>query len=61
MEEIIVEIDETGNVIVEGKGFIGADCQKLTKELEAALGDVQSVKLKPEYRQQRTGTHKVGR
>ena len=42
MEEIICEIDERGNVVFEGKGFVGADCIKETAALEAALGNKTS-------------------
>lgn len=55
--EIIIEIDAVGNVQVEGKGFVGAECKTLTKDLEEALGDVTETKFKPEYRQ----TRAVGR
>ncbi len=49
-QEIVIDIDGDGNVKVEGKGFVGAECKTLTADLEAALGDVQKADLKPEYR-----------
>lgn len=51
MQEVVIDIDPVGNVTVEGKGFVGSECQAITKEIEAALGDVQQVELKPEFRQ----------
>lgn len=50
MVEIIIDIDEHGNATIEGKGFVGEDCVKLTKELEEALGVVENRRFKPEYR-----------
>jgi hypothetical protein len=50
VEEIIIDIDERGNVRIEGKGFSGPDCVKFTEELENALGTVEKRELKPEYR-----------
>lgn len=50
MAEFIIDIDETGNVRVEGKGISGPECVKLTEDLEKALGDVEKKTLKPDYR-----------
>lgn len=61
MEEIIIDIDESGNVQVEGKGIVGEDCVKLTKDIEEALGEVTGRKLKPEYLQKRTVPNKLAR
>ena len=63
MPEIIVEVDTDGSVVIEGKGFIGAECRQATAAIEAALGDVIKVTPKPELRQGvRAGTGKaVGR
>jgi hypothetical protein len=59
-QEIVIDIDAVGNVKVEGKGIEGMDCKALTKELEAALGDVQQVRLKPEYHRPKAHVRKVG-
>lgn len=59
MQEILIEIDTVGNVKVEGKGFSGAECTKVTEAIEDALGEVESRKLKPEFRQTRTATNKA--
>ena len=48
---IVVEIDETGGVKIEGHGFVGADCAKATAFLETALGKKTGDVKKPEYNQ----------
>lgn len=60
MEEIIVDIELNGDVRFEGKGFVGSECEKLTKELEEAVGVVTKRTLKPEYRRARIATRKAG-
>ena len=47
--EIIVS--PTGEVLIEGVGFKGTDCEKATRFLEVALGVVNSKAKKPEYHQ----------
>lgn len=49
--EIIIDIDQNGNATIEGKGFSGGECTKLTAAIEEALGDVTKRDFKPEYRQ----------
>lgn len=61
MERIVIDIDEKGNVRIEGEGFAGTDCTKLTKAIEEALGEVTERKLKPEYRQTRVAPRTVAR
>lgn len=51
MQEVIIDIDPAGNVKVEGKGFVGSECQAVTRAIEEALGDVEQVELKAEFRQ----------
>lgn len=51
MKEITIDIDANGNVTIEGSGFVGTECTQLTKEIEAALGEVTKRDLKPEHRQ----------
>ncbi len=48
-EEIIIDIDEAGNVKVEGKNIQGPHCMQLTAEIEEALGATQKVTKKPEF------------
>ena len=49
-KQIIVDIDEDGNCSIEGKGFIGPECDKAISEIEKALGDTTRSTKKPEYR-----------
>lgn len=56
MEEITIDIDERGNVTVEGHGISGPDCKKLTEGIEKALGVATKTELKAEYRQVRSAT-----
>lgn len=58
-QKIIIDIDEQGHVQVEGEGFAGAECQALTRDLEHALGEVERVTLKPEYRQTKAAVRKA--
>lgn len=60
MKEIIIDIDPQGNVTVEGKGFKGPECEQFTKDIESALGEVESKTLKPEYRLSHGVARKVG-
>lgn len=41
-QHIDVIIDENGDVTVTTRGFTGKSCQDATRQLEAALGAVQS-------------------
>ena len=59
-EEIVMDIDANGNVQIETNGFVGADCQAITKGLEEALGTVERAELKPEYRQAKPATKAIG-
>lgn len=51
MSEIIVTVDEVGEVKVEGKGFAGKSCVEATRELEQALGTVTADTKKAEFYQ----------
>jgi len=51
-EEIIVDIHPDGKITMEAKGFHGKQCEVIMSELEASLGKVVNVKLKPEYHEQ---------
>ena len=48
-EEIIVDILTDGTVKMEGKGFHGKQCEIVMAEIEATLGKVANVRVKPEY------------
>jgi len=60
MEQIVIDIDEAGNVRIEGKGIVGPDCESLTADLESSLGTVESHVRKPEFRQARKVVRKAG-
>ena len=49
---IEVVITPTGEVKIDAVGFKGADCEKATAFLEAALGIEQIRVRKPEFHQQ---------
>jgi len=48
-KEIIIEIDESGNCSLDGKGFVGPECEKAMAEIESALGKVTNKTRKAEY------------
>ena len=52
--EIIVST--TGEFTIEGVGFKGPGCEKATKFLEEALGQVELRRKKPEFHQFGTST-----
>ena len=60
MPDIIIDIGPDGEIKMEVKGAVGADCEKLTEALEEALGVVTSKKKLPEYFQKskQSQTHK---
>jgi hypothetical protein len=49
MPVIDVIVHPNGEVRVETRGFAGADCQRATRGLEAALGLVQSEQLTADF------------
>jgi hypothetical protein len=49
MQEIIIDIDVTGEVKLEGKGFQGKSCDEAMGAFEKALGITTNRKNKPEY------------
>jgi hypothetical protein len=57
-----VTIAPDGELDIQAVGFHGADCQKATAFLEAALGKVADRHRKPEYfqRAQQRGFQRVG-
>jgi uncharacterized protein YuzE len=59
-EEIVIDIDSDGGVVIEGKNFTGNECTALTKELENALGEVTRRTLKPEHRLSKSVLKKAG-
>ncbi|MBT3192510.1 MAG: DUF2997 domain-containing protein [Verrucomicrobia bacterium] len=60
---IDVIVDAAGHIQIDAVGFQGADCEKATAFLEAALGQVAGRERKPEYMARRAVSRKqqVGR
>jgi len=52
--EIVVTIDESGNVSMEVKGIKGPGCEKVLKPFEG-LGEVLEERRTPEYYQREVG------
>ncbi len=51
MKEVIIVIDQDGNCSIDGKGFIGTECEKCLGEIENSIGIRSKVQYKTEYRQ----------
>lgn len=56
--EVIVGKD--GSLRIDAEGFQGADCEKATRFLEQALGQVKAKDRKPEYYRQAWNQQRVG-
>lgn len=60
--EVIAKVGPKGEVIVEVEGAKGKSCVDLTKDLEEALGSVESRKKKTDYwKQNIVGTSRTKR
>ena len=57
--DIVLDIDEDGNIVITVEGVKGTDCTKITKELEAALGVVIDQQFTSEYYQEEEGRLKI--
>ena len=51
MKEIIIDIDKDGNCSVDGKNFIGPECQTFIGEIQECIGDTLAKTTKPEFHQ----------
>ena len=60
-QEVVIIIEPDGSATIEGKGFSGPECKEFTKAIEADLGTVVDVELKPEYRQPKAAARGAGR
>lgn len=49
MKTVQIKIAPDGGVTIDTQGFTGADCEKATKALEAAMGSKTGDKKKPDY------------
>ncbi|MEY3012222.1 MAG: hypothetical protein RIT45_957 [Pseudomonadota bacterium] len=57
--EIQFSIDDEGNVSIEVKGVAGAECERITREIEEALGIVTSREKTSEFYIQAETTEKA--
>jgi len=48
-KKIIVDISETGDISINGEGFIGPECHNLIKEIGDAIGKTTHSEKKKEY------------
>lgn len=53
-KEIVIDIDENGNVSMDGKGFNGVECDKTMAEIEKAIGTSMTRNKKREYTMRQT-------
>lgn len=61
-KSIEIVIGPTGDIRVEALGFQGPDCEKATRFIEQALGNIQHRHKKPEFHSaaRRTRQQEVG-
>lgn len=53
--EVIVNVD--GSLVVDAVGFKGPECDKATRFLEEALGQIASKQRKPTYNERNQTKH----
>ena len=53
--EVIVNVD--GSLVVDAVGFKGPECDKATRFLEEALGQIASKQRKPAYNERNQTKH----
>ncbi|MCB9738986.1 MAG: DUF2997 domain-containing protein [Deltaproteobacteria bacterium] len=57
--EIQFKIDDEGNVSIEVKGVSGGECERITREIEEALGIVTARERTSEFYIQAETTEKI--
>lgn len=60
LQKITVNVTATGEITVSVSGCAGPGCQKLTADLERALGRVSADRRTPEYHEQQQRTAQQG-
>lgn len=53
-KSIVIEFDENGDCSIEGRGFVGPECDKALREIETVLGRTTQRAKKPEYSQRQS-------
>jgi len=48
-KRIIIDIDEKGNISIDGQGFIGTECKSFLKEIADNIGNTINSTKKKEY------------
>jgi hypothetical protein len=48
-KKIVVDISETGDVSIEGEGFVGPECEVFANEISTILGVKKVFTKKKEY------------
>ncbi len=56
MHRIIYKIKQDGTVHEEVQGTVGNECERLTRDIEQALGEISGRKHKPEFYQRKNVT-----
>ena len=56
MHRIIYKIKQDGTVHEEVQGADGNECERLTRDIEQALGEISGRKHKPEFYQRKNVT-----
>lgn len=59
MKEIIVKIQPDGKIVVQTKGYQGAECLDASKAIEEALGEVGETKYTTEFYEETVGVERV--
>ena len=58
-KQIIVSFDEDNNPVVEVRGVVGPDCEKITDDMVRSLGRVKRQIKTADYHKRAEGTRKV--
>lgn len=48
-KKIIVDIDQAGNISIEGENFQGPECETFIKEIGKEMGNIKNFTKKKEY------------
>lgn len=48
-KKIVIDIDNEGNISIDGQGFVGTECGSFIKEVSDAIGTTTHSTKKKEY------------